>query len=107
MARIEELRSLLSEMSEDDGEGAPLLFESPDFDRSVIGAEEGTGRVVYDYDLMVAEMSEEAGIEPDEAMEFIDYNTMRALAYADPERRPIVIRRITADDYMPSGRDDD
>lgn len=99
--RIDELREFLAELSEPIG-GA-LLFDSPDFDRSIIGVEEGTGRVVYDYDAMAEEMAEEDGIGLGEAMEFMDFNTMRALEYADPERRPIVVRRVGPRDYTSAG----
>ena len=98
MARIDALRELIAGLSEPI-RGA-LLLDSPEFDRSVIGVEEGTGRVVYDYDAMAAEMAEEAGISEEEAMEF---NTMRALEYADPERRPIVVRRVGPRDYTSAG----
>lgn len=56
--------------------------------------EEGdNGRVVYDYDKMVEHLMKEDDMTMEEAVEFIDYNTMRALPYAG-EGAPIIMRSI-------------
>lgn len=71
-----ENRDLLNEMGYEDA----VILENPDYDSAIIGISEG-GRVIYDYDKMVEWLVEKDGMTPEEAMEFIDYNTIRALPY--------------------------
>lgn len=75
-------------LNEHDFENAVLL-DSPSFDGSIVGVTEG-GQVVYDYSKMVMEFAEDNDCSELDAMEFIDYNTMRALPYMG-EHRPIVM----------------
>lgn len=65
-----------------------VVFECPDYAEAFIGISHD-GRAVYNYDLMVASLVAE-GMTADEAMEFIDYNTLRAIPYMGPEA-PIVL----------------
>lgn len=83
----EEIKNFITEM----GCEEVLLFEDPCYDTAFVGLSEDD-RAVYDYDLMVEYLVEKDGMEPDEAMEFIDYNTIRALPYY--ENHPIVFRRL-------------
>jgi hypothetical protein len=48
------------------------------------------GRVVYDYNLMIESLMQSDNMTYDEASEFIDYNTIRALPYMG-EKAPIVM----------------
>lgn len=79
-----------------------MLFDWPSFDNSILGVTIG-GNVVYDYMLMADEFAKESkqekdviesGIDEDEliieAMEFIDYNTLGALASCSGVK-PIVL----------------
>lgn len=66
-----------------------IIFENPDYEDAIIGVSED-GRVVYDYDKMVASLMSKDGMTMDEAVDFISYNTIRALAYAG-EKAPIVM----------------
>ena len=66
-----------------------VVFEQPDYADAVIGVSE-QGRVVYDYGKMVSHLVENDGMDEEEAMEFIDYNTIRALPYAG-DLAPIVV----------------
>lgn len=61
-------------------DGEAILFDNPSFDNSIIGID-SAGSVVYDYDKMVEELMQDDGITMEEAIEFIEYNTMRALPY--------------------------
>ena len=72
-------------------EGAIILDNSA-FDNSIIGVTLD-GRLIYDYDKMIEELIEDDGMCFDEAMEWIDYNTIRALPYAG-SGVPIIIQRV-------------
>ena len=76
-----------------------VLFDNPSFDSAIIGITHDN-RAVYDYDKMVDSlageyMKEEGKTEEeavDMAVEWIDYNTLRALPYAS--NGPVVIFNI-------------
>lgn len=72
-------------------EGAIILDNSA-FDNSIIGVTLD-GRLIYDYDKMIEELIEDDDMSFDEAMEWIDYNTIRALPYAG-SGAPIIIQRV-------------
>ena len=72
-------------------EGAIILDNSA-FDNSIIGVTLD-GRLIYDYDKMIEELIEDDGMSFDEAMEWIDYNTIRVLPYAG-SGAPIIIQRV-------------
>lgn len=69
-----------------------VVFENPDYDSAIIGYDANSERVVYDYDKMVEHLMDE-GWDCDDAVEFIEYNTIRACPYMG-ERAPIVMRTI-------------
>jgi hypothetical protein len=68
-----------------------VVFESPDYDNAIIGVTDD-GRAVYDMDLMVEHLVETEGMSEIEAIDFIDYNTIRSLPYV--ENPPVLIRRL-------------
>lgn len=70
-----------------------IVFENPNYDDAIIGYDEITQRVVYDYEKMVECLINEDGMEHDEAIDFIDYNTIRACPYMG-DKAPIVLKRI-------------
>lgn len=80
-------RDLLVEL----GYESSVVFENPDFDDAIIGTDENY-KVVYDYDKMVDCLVNEDGMSEEEAVEFIDYNTIRALPYV--ENAPIIVHGI-------------
>lgn len=82
-------RELLTEMGLDES----IVFENPNYDDAIIGYDEVSLRIVYDYDKMVECLVKVDGMEYDEAMEFIDYNTIRACPYMG-DKAPIVLKRI-------------
>ena len=49
-------------------------------------------RAVYDYDLMVKWLVEQEGMDEFEAVEWIDYNTIRACSYY--QDAPIIMIRL-------------
>ena len=57
-----------------------VLLANYSYDTALIGVTED-GRAVYDYDKMVAWLMETEGFTELDAIEWIDYNTIRALPY--------------------------
>lgn len=76
----------------DNGHEDAIVFENPDFRQAFIGVD-SDGRAVYDYDMMVRSLMEEDGMDEIDAIEFIEYNTIRALPYMG-NMAPIVVHRI-------------
>lgn len=66
------------------------MFESPSYDDAFIGLTLDN-RAVYDYNKMIECLMKEDDISYEEAIEFIDYNTIRALPYIG-EKAPVVIQ---------------
>lgn len=64
------------------------------YDDALIGVTEDN-RAVYDYDKMVAWLVETEGWSEEEAIEWIEYNTIRALPYAGPNA-PIIIYPLSS-----------
>ena len=84
----EELRKSLETYRKENEQGLEM-FENPSYDKSIVGIS-SSGQLVYDYEKMVEEFMEDNNCDYDEAVDFIDYNTMRSLPY-EGEYRPIVI----------------
>lgn len=57
-----------------------IIFKNPDYDGAIVGVSHDD-RVVYDYDKMVECLALEDGMTTEDAMDFINYNTLRALPY--------------------------
>jgi hypothetical protein len=66
-----------------------LILTGYGYDDALIGVTEDN-RAVYDYDKMVEWLCETEGMSPEEAVEWIDYNTLRALPYAG-ENAPVIV----------------
>ena len=62
------------------------------YDDALIGVSDDN-RAVYDYDKMVKWLMEEEEFTEEEAREWIDYNTIRALPYMG-EKAPIIMYPI-------------
>ena len=73
----------------DAGYDDTIIFSDYDYDSALIGVTTD-GRAVYDFDLMISWLIESEGFSYDEAIEWIDYNTIRALPYGGPNG-PIVM----------------
>lgn len=67
-----------------------VIFTNPSYDNSIIGLDTDQ-RVVYSFDKMIKELVKEEGMTETEAIEFIEYNTIRTLPYIDEKVRPIII----------------
>lgn len=66
-----------------------VVFDNYAYDNSIIGTTLD-GRVIYSYESMIEELMNDEGYDELAAIEWIDYNTIRALPYAG-EKAPIVI----------------
>jgi hypothetical protein len=74
-----------------------IIFESPDYESAIVGFDYNSDRVIYDYDKMVEFLVTTYSMEPEEAVEFIDVNTIRSLSYMG-EKGPIILKTIQ--DYL-------
>lgn len=69
-----------------------VIFRDYSYDGALIGVTHDN-RAVYDYDKMAEWLAETEGWSYEEAVEWIDYNTIRALGYYGPDS-PVVIYRL-------------
>lgn len=69
-----------------------VILESPDYFSAIIGISDD-GRLVYSYRKMVNFLVDTDDMSEDEAIEFIDYNTVNALPYMG-EKAPIIMQDI-------------
>lgn len=69
-----------------------LFLTNYSYDDALIGVSED-GRAIYDYEKMIKWLMKEEGWTDDEAVEWIEYNTIRALPYFG-EGAPIVMYPI-------------
>ena len=83
----QKIREALCDMGHEEA----VLFDGPDYDEAIVGVTDD-GQVVYDFDRMVQILVERDGMERLEAIDFIDYNTIRALQYI--ENPPIVMNKL-------------
>lgn len=68
-----------------------VIFDNPSYDDALVGVSED-GRAIYDYDKMIICLYVDGFISIEEAIEFIEYNTIRALPYV--ENAPIILHRL-------------
>ena len=92
---VEQLKELISELGYDD---VTVFDDSLGFSYAdaFIGMSD-EGRAVYSYDKMIEYIMLKEGWTFEEAMEWIDYNTIRALPYGGPNP-PIVVYDVP--EYM-------
>ena len=68
-----------------------IFFSNPSYDSAIVGVSTD-GRVIYDYDLMVADFMHANHCSYEDAVDFIEYNTIRSLPYVP--NGPIVLRKL-------------
>lgn len=66
-----------------------IVFENPDYDEAIIGVSHDD-KVIYDYNKMLKHLIDTDGMSLEEAADFIDYNTLRALPYVG-DGAPIIM----------------
>lgn len=88
MEGTEELKQRLV----DNGYEDVVVFENYGYETAFIGVT-NDNRAVYDYDLMVEYLMEKEGWSWEDAVEWIDYNTLRSLAYYG-DGSPVVMYKL-------------
>jgi len=83
----EELKEYLKETY-----GGYAMFEPEEYDEGIIGITEN-GNLVYSYDGLAEALILHDGMTYEEAMEWIDYNTIRTIPYMG-EFKPVVVIEI-------------
>ena len=89
---MDEKRMTAEERLLENGYEGTVFFTNYSYDDALIGVSDD-GRAIYDYDLMVEWLMKEEGWSEEDAVEWIEYNTIRALPYAG-EKGPIVMHRL-------------
>ena len=98
----EKLRKALANMCEEQGleeSEQPILLDNMSYDNSIVGVTEDN-RIVYDYNKMVEELMEDEGWSETDAIEWLDYNTIRAIPYMESRGRAPVILYDTAETIL-------
>ena len=90
----QKIRDALCEMGHDEA----VIFDGPDFDEAIVGVTDD-GRVIYNYDAMVRSLMDRDGISMEEAIDFIEYNTIRTLEYPSltGDKPPIIMHPLNID----------
>ena len=92
MKTTEDIRNAIAEQYGEEALDNVSMFENPAFAGAIIGFDTHHKKVVYDYEKMVECLMEDDGMEYDEAVEFIDYNTLRTVPYMP--NPPIIVMPI-------------
>lgn len=93
--RDESIRNCITAYAEENGfEDGVVLFDNHAYDKSIIGLTED-GRAIYDEDKMIQELMDDEGWSEEDAIEWLDYNTYRAIPYAG-ERAPIITHSMNS-----------
>jgi hypothetical protein len=69
-----------------------IIFENESYDDALIGVSHDE-RAIYSFEKMIEWLVEKDGITQEEAIEWIEYNTIRAIPYAG-SKAPIVMYDI-------------
>ena len=86
----DELSEIMTSMGYEDSK----VFENPSYLNAIIGVSD-TGQVCYHYEKMIECLMEESDdMTYEDAIDFISFNTERALPYEPAEKRPIIIYPI-------------
>lgn len=83
---------LLREYFISEGLEDSIIFENHGYESAIVGYDIVSNRIVYDFEKMVLSLEEEDGISREDAIDFIMYNTVRALSYQ--ENGPIIINML-------------
>lgn len=83
-----------------DAYGAATVFlDGPEFDGGIVGVTAG-GRLVYSYGKLVNALAEANGWDETDAVDWIEFNTLRSLPYMG-DVAPIVMDDLDASDFAP------
>ena len=82
----------LVELINDCGYEDIVIFNNPDYASAFVGVSDDN-RAIYDYEKMIKHLIKEWNCDNMEAIEFIDYNSIRSLPYY--ENAPIIMYPLT------------
>ena len=85
---VAELKELLIQEEFND----TVVLEEPSYLSAILGINE-EGRVIYSYDKMIQHLMLTSNMSYEESVEFIDYNTIRAIPYMG-KKSPIILYRV-------------
>ena len=85
---IDEVKEVLGELELNES----VVFENPDYVSAIVGRTED-GRIVYSWEKMIKHLVDTDGMTEEDAIDFISYNTERALPYAGA-MAPIILYPI-------------
>ena len=81
-------------------DGTIILEPWEEYSPGIVGVVDGC-HIVYDYDRLVESLADSFAKDGDDdedyvtqAIEWIDYNTMRSIAYMDQEFRPYIMQAV-------------
>lgn len=92
MKTTEEVRNAIAEQYGEDVLDNLYMFENPAFVGAIVGFDSHHHKIVYDYEKMVDCLMGECEMTEEEAVDFIDYNTLRTVPYM--ENAPIIAMPI-------------
>lgn len=69
-----------------------MTFAGPDYENALIVVSDDN-RAIYDFDLMVESLIDHDDMTYEEAIDWIDFNTIRSLPYAGSDA-PIIMYRL-------------
>ena len=84
MAVNQEIRNMLPDSA--------IVLDDMSYDNSIIGVT-FDGRAIYDYDNMAMELMSDEGWSFEEAIDWIEYNTIRSLGYMG-DKAPVVVSSV-------------
>ena len=84
----DDVKELIADYEYDD----VIIFSNPDYASAFIGISEDN-RAVYDYNKMIEFLMNKDKMTDIEAIEFIEYNTIRSLPYFG-ENTPIIVHSL-------------
>lgn len=95
-----DIRQEIAELSEETVlfGGEDLMFGQA-YDKSIIGLTADM-RAVYDYDKMIQEYMADNDCGMEDAIEWIDYNTLRSIPYAGPMAPIVIIQKFNQEEII-------
>lgn len=70
-----------------------IVLDDEPYDNSIIGVTLD-GRIIYDYDLMIEELMQDDDCSMEEAIDWIEYNTLRTIPYMG-DKAPVIVNSYT------------
>ena len=86
---LDQIKEIVMERS-----GREDIYVFDNYETAFVGVTE-EGLPVYDYEKMIEYLKQHDGMTDEEAIEWIDYNTIRAMPYYQPG--PVILYPITED----------